>query len=151
MTQNSTNLPDDEQARAFCVMLSAGLPAETAILYFTDSDDPAQITFLVKKWLRSRAVQKAQKDLSGKSWQDMSMEERIEAGLNQQYNNLAYLCYSTNYITASDKEKAKLDTARTALEAKKAGTSGTLDPMSRFFEDVKSGRIQLNKPVPRLN
>jgi hypothetical protein len=94
----------------------------------------------LKKWQSSRAVAKAQKIVDGKTWQEMSLEERIDAGLNQQYNNLAYLCRSTNYVTASDRDKAKLETAIKLLEAKKAGTSGQLSAMDQFILDFKKKR-----------
>jgi hypothetical protein len=78
----------------------------------------------------------------------MTLEEQIRAGLDQQYASLAYLCFSINYVTASDREKAKLDAARTALEAKLAGTAGKTDALSSFFEDIRSGKLRLNKPAP---
>lgn len=136
--------PSDEQALQFAIMLQAGLPAEQAILYFTESDDPATVHLMLQKWTRSRAVQSAQKTLLGKSWQEMSLDEKIDTALNQHYAALAFLLFSTNYVNANQGEKAKLDSARGALEAKKAGVAGKGDALSMFFDDVKSGRIKLN-------
>lgn len=139
--------PSDEQAMQFAIMLQAGLPAEQAILYFADTDDPATIHLMLQKWTRSRAVATAQKALLGKSWQEMSLEEKIDTALNQHYASLAFLLFSTNYVSAGQSEKNKLDSARQALEAKKAGTAGKGDVLSTFFDDVRSGRIKLN-PIP---
>lgn len=141
--------PEPDQAKAFVIMLKAGLPSEQAILYFTDSDDPKFIADLHAKWLRSRAVAKAQRELLGKDWTEMTLDEQIETALNQNYASLAYLLFSVNYITADQMQKAKLDSARTALEAKKAGTAGRTDALSMFFDDVKAGRVKLlPKPIP---
>jgi hypothetical protein len=142
-----SNLPNDEQAIQFAIMTEAGLPPENAMLYFTDSDDPAEIMMMVGKWRRSKAYQKAVVRLMGKSWQDMSLDEKIKAGLDFQYASLAYLCKTINYATANQAEKAKLDSARTALEAKLAGVAGKSDPLSQFFDDLNSGKIKLNRPV----
>lgn len=142
-------LPSDEQAMQFAIMLSAGLPAEQAIQYFIETNDPAELALVLSKWQRSRSVQRAQVKLLGKSWQEMSLDEKIEAGLNQQYANLAYLCWSVNYVTAGDREKSKLDAAIKMLEAKKAGVAGQGDALSVFLSDVKSGRVKLAAPMAR--
>lgn len=144
-TPNVT-LPTDEEAMQFCIMLQAGLPADQAILYFAQSDDPGEIAEQLRKWQRSRAVQKAQTALMGKAWQDMTLEEKIENGLNYHYASLAYLLFSTNYCSVGSADKAKLDSARQSLEAKRAGTAGQGDPLSRFMDDFRLGRIKLPTP-----
>ena len=118
-------------------MLQAGLPAEHAILYFVESDDAGLVALTLSKWLRSRSVAKAQESLLGKKWQDMTLDEKCNVALDQQYASMAYLCFSTNYVTAGAAEKGKLDTARTALEARKAGTSGKVDPIWAFIDEYK--------------
>lgn len=144
-----TSVPSSEQALQFCIMLSAGLPAEQAIGYFIEAD-PAEIAVILGKWIRSGAVQAAQRKLLGKAWQEMDLEEKIEAGLNQQYANLAYLCYSVNYVSAGDRDKAKLDAAIKMLEAKRAGTAGQGDALSVFLTDIKAGRVKLAAPIERM-
>jgi hypothetical protein len=135
-------LPSDEQAIEFCVLLKAGVPAEHAILYFVATEDPQELNQTLAKWLRSRAVSKAQQTLLGKRWQDMSLEEQCNAALEQTYASLAYMLFSTNYTTANAGEKSKLDSARTALEARKAGTAGKIDPLWQFIEDFKRDRVR---------
>ena len=134
-------MPSPEEARQFCIMLSAGLPAEQAILYFTDSQDPGEVQLFLAKWLRSREVAKQQVLLDGKSWQDMTLDEQISNALKQHYAGLAYMLRSTHYMTAQPNEKAKLDSARTALEQKQAGTSGKSTPLELFYDDLRAGRI----------
>jgi hypothetical protein len=143
MTQAQPHNPSDEEAFQFALMLSAGLPADHAILYFFDTADAAELALYLSRWQRSKQVQKAQARLLGKSWQEMSLDEKIEAGLTQQYANLAYLCYSINYVSAGDRDKAKLDAAIKMLEAKKAGTAGQADALSVFLTDIKAGRVKL--------
>jgi hypothetical protein len=146
----STTITDDE-ALQFVIMLSAGLPPEQAILYFTDETDPGAIATLLNKWLRSRAVKSAQRTLLGKNWQDMTLEERIDNGLNYHYNSLAYLLFSTSYLSVGPADKAKLDSARQALEAKKAGTAGQGDALSRFMDDFRSGKLAKVLPSIKAN
>lgn len=129
--------PSKEQALQFAILLQAGLPAEHAILYFAESDDPGEIALLLSKWTRSRTVAEAQRSLLGKNWQEMTTEEMCDVALDQSYRSMAYLLWTTNYVTANQGEKAKIDTARTALEAKKAGTAGKIDPLFAFIEEFK--------------
>lgn len=141
--------PSKDQALQFVIMLRAGLPAEQAILYFLETDDPLVVSQTLQRWQRSREVSAAQRQLQGKDWQEMSDEEMMQAALGQHYRNLAFLLHSTNYITANQGEKAKLDSARTALEAKLAGTAGKMNALEQFYEDLRKGSVRLN-PTVRL-
>lgn len=143
--------PTDEQALQFALMLQAGLPASEAILYFVDTQDPAELAMILRNWTKSSVVKKALAKLSKKPWQDMSLNERIDCALEQHYNTMAYLLYSINYIEASQTDKGKLDTARVALEQKRAGTAGKESPLDRFFSDLNSGKLKLSNPLPKLN
>lgn len=149
--------PTDEQAIQFCIMLGAGLPASQAILYFIPEDqrlDPSEIAAMLVVWQKARSTSKAQSKLLGKSWQDMTLDERIKNALDHHYNTLAYLLFSTHYAEVGPTDKGKLDSARQALESKMAGTSGQTSPMSQFFEDIKTGRIKLAgpvRPIPQID
>jgi hypothetical protein len=134
--------PSKDQAIQFAVLLQAGLPAEHAILYFAETDDPGEVALILGKWLRSRALAEAQRTLLGKSWQDMTTEEMCDVALEQSYRSMAYLLFTTNYVTANAGEKGKIDTARAAIEAKKAGTAGKIDPLWQFIEDFKRDRAK---------
>lgn len=145
-------LPTDEEALQFCIMLQAGLPASAAILYFIPEDkrmDPSDIAAMLNLWQKARSVSKAQTALLGKSWQNMTLDERVKHALDHHYNTLAYLLFSTHYAEVGPTDKGKLDSARQALEAKMAGTSGQTSPMGQFLDDVKAGRIKLaSVPIP---
>lgn len=143
--------PSDDQAMQFAVMLSAGLPAEHALSYFVETSDMAEFALILQKWQRAKNVQKAQQILEGKSWQEMNLEEKIESALNQHYASLAYLLRTTNYVIAGQIDKVKLDSARTALEAKKAGTAGQTDSLSMFLNDIKAGKVKLAPAIQRSN
>lgn len=141
-------LPDDSQALAFAVMLQAGLPASEAILYFTeDISDPNELAAILKKWQSSGKVRKAMLSLMRKPWHEMSLDERIRYALDLHYSSLAHFLFSHNYSEIGAADKAKADTARVALEAKLAGMSGKTDALTRFFDDIASGKLHLN-PVP---
>lgn len=135
-----TGLPSPDEATQFCMMLQAGLPAGEAIRYFTAEEDPATLGIILRKWRRCREVARAWKVIQGKSWTDMTLDEKMRAGLDMAYAGLAFVLYNTNYAEASASEKAKLDTARTAIEQKLAGTAGAGDPMSRFIADMQAGK-----------
>ena len=143
---NVLSRPTAEEAVQFAVMLDAGLPPESAIRYFYEAADSAEIMAELARWLKSTRVRRAAAELAGKSWTDMTLEERIDASLSRHYNGLAWFLFSTNYANAGQNEKGKLDTARTALEAKKAGQAGRGDPLTRFFDDLNSGKIKLSNP-----
>lgn len=133
----SASGPTKEEALQFVILLKAGVPAEHAIHYFAQSDDPGEVAVMLSKWLRSRAITEAQRSLLGKDWQELSTEEMCDVALDQSYRSMAYLLFTTNYVTANQGQKAKIDTARSALEAKKAGTAGKIDPLFAFIEEFK--------------
>jgi hypothetical protein len=130
---------DTDNALQFAVMLQAGLPAREAILYFAESEDPAEIAAQCQRWLRSRAVRAAMATLMKKPWQNMSLDERCRYALDQHYGQLAYLLHSQHYAEADPAHKAKLDTARTAIETKLAGMAGKTDALSQFLADLRTG------------
>jgi len=130
-------------------MLQAGLPPEQALTYFVDTNDPGEFAMVLRIWMKSRALRAAQKELLGKNWQEMSLDERIRCSLDQHYSALAWLLFSVNYSSASQVDKGKLDTARVALEAKLAGTAGKTDALSRFFDDLQAGKVKLGGPGVR--
>lgn len=141
-------LPDDQQAHAFATMLLSGLTAPDAIGYFLDGDeDPVTISELIRKWRRSRRVQAATRALLGKAFHEMSSDEQMSTALKVHYSQLSALLFSSHYAEASAMDKAKLDSARTAIEAKVAGTAGKGDALARFFDDINTGRVKLSSPV----
>lgn len=144
-------MPTKEQAYAFAVMLQAGLPPSDAILYFATSEDTAELTIMVRKWMRAAEVRRAVAGLMGKNWTDMSLEEKRDYALNHHYTQMAYFLYSNHYAELGGPDKAKADTARQALEAHKAGTAGKTDALSRFFDDIKSGTVKLGQPITKVN
>jgi hypothetical protein len=143
-------LPTPEQAQQFAVMVHAGLPPTEAILYFIATDDPKTLQEITRKWQRSRNVGLALAKLMSKPWTGMSLEERCRYALDQHYSQLAYLLYSQHYAEVAQGDKTKLDTARSAIEARLAGTAGKGDALSQFFEDLRSGKVKLAKPVSVL-
>jgi len=140
--------PTESQALQFAIMLTSGLPASEAILYFLDSEDPAEIGLVLSKWQRSRQVKKAMLSLMVKPWHEMTLDERMHYALDLHYSSLAHFLFSHNYAEIGAVDKAKADTARQAIEAKLAGMAGKTDALSRFFDDIKAGTIKLTLPTP---
>jgi hypothetical protein len=140
--------PTEEQAFQFAVIVQSGLPAGEALLYFVESNDPAELAAILRKWQQSPAVRRAQLKLMGKAWHEMSTEERSRYALDQHYSQLAAILYQNHYGEAEASLKAKMDVARQALESKLAGTSGKLNVMEQFFDDIRTGKVKLNKPLP---
>lgn len=139
-------LPSADEAQQFAVMLTAGMPPEEAILYFFEDKDNALAA--IDRWMKAKTVRSAITSLQGgKAWQTMTLDERIEFSLNKHYTELSYYLYSRNYVTLQGADKSKADTARVTLEVKKAGLAGKLEPLSQFWDDVKSGKVKLNTPA----
>lgn len=139
--------PDQDQALQFCLMLQSGLPASEAIRYFVPEDDPAELGRILLAWKRSSLVQRQWDRLQGKKWTEMSLDERIRVGLDRNRAGMAYILYSINYSEASPSEKAKLDTARGALEAYVAGNAGKGSPLDDFLADMKAGKYTSLQPL----
>lgn len=145
--------PSNEQAFQFAIMLQAGLPAEDAILYFTDEVDQELLEEMLRGWLSSKEVKQAILTLQGKPWNEMSLDEKIRTSLDFTYSSMAYFLLTHNYGSLGRDDKAKADSARAALEAKLAGTAGKGDALSEFFADLKADKLKerLKPPVQRLN
>jgi hypothetical protein len=136
-----------EEADQFAQMILAGAPAATAASYFFGDDTtPDDIAQTAAWWMRKRIVKEAIEHHQGRSWLQMSGEERIKTALDKHYNEMAYYLYSRNYSDLQGADKVKADTAREALEKKLAGTAGATDPLTRFYEDLVAGRV---KTAPR--
>lgn len=133
--------PTKDQAFQFAIILQAGLPAEDAILYFTDEQDEGVLQEMLQAWLRSRYVKQAIITLQGKPWDRMSLDEKIKTSLDFTYASMAYFLLTHNYGTLGRDDKAKADSARTALEAKLAGTAGKSDALTEFFTDLRAGKL----------
>lgn len=136
--------PGREEALQLALMLVAGMPSLDAIRYFYPEDDAERVRFEHDRWMRSYNVRSAVKQVqNGKSWQDMSLDERVKFAVDKHYSELAYFLYTNNYNTLTGQDRQKADICRAALEAKLAGTSGKMDALTSWFDDVKSGRVKL--------
>lgn len=138
--------PTQEEALSFAMMLQSGMPSQDAIRYFFDpSDDPERVRFEHERWLRSDELQSALKQLMGRAWQEMSLDERVKFAIDKHYAEMAYFLYAHNYGELVGHDKQKADTCRQALEAKLAGSAGKMSALDMWFQDVKSGKVQLGK------
>jgi murein L,D-transpeptidase YcbB/YkuD len=136
--------PDRETAMQFAIMVTSGMPPDEALPYFYPADTPAdELRRELKLWLKAPSIQAAVRAVQGKDWQGMSLDEKVRYAIEKHYAELAYFLYSRNYITLSQSDQRKADTARQVLEAKLAGMSGKMDALSQWFEDVRAGRVKL--------
>lgn len=141
-------MPTKEQAWQYALMLHGGMPSMDAMAYFFPDQKGDALNTLVHDWNRSPTVQKFIHKLQGdKSFQDMSLEEKIKYSLDLHYSQQAYFLYSRNYATLSGTDKQKADTCRQSLEAKAAGTAGQTNPLAAWWEDIRKGKITLG-PIP---
>ena len=143
------NAPTPEQAEQFAQMICCGMPPLEAILYFLpeSNEEPPNndIIALAKKWQGSKRVARAVEKLSGGPWQGLDPEARLNLAIEKQYNEMAYFLYSRNYVELKGAERAKADTCRDAIERKMAGMAGKMDALNRFYADITSGKVALNK------
>jgi hypothetical protein len=140
---SETRLPNEVEAVDFATIVRSGLPPTYAILYFIPAEDPAEIERWASRWMRCKAVNSAMTKLQGKRWQDMTTQERMDTSLDLHYNQLSTTLYNNNYLTATDADKKKMDSARQAIEAKNAGLAGQQGGLEMFYSDLRAGRIKL--------
>lgn len=139
--------PSKEQALHLALLLGSGMPSYDAIRYFLPPDEPNLSETTVKNlhdsWLKSSALKAAILQVQGKAWQDMGMEEKIQFAINKHYTELAYFLYSHNYVDTTGTDLTKINQARQVLEAKIAGMAGKMDALTRFWDDVTTGKVKL--------
>jgi hypothetical protein len=139
-----------ELARDFAIMLQTGMPSMEAIRYLLPADlEAGEIRQIHDRWLNTRSLQDALTAVQGKSWQEMSLEDRINLSIKKHYTEMAYFLYSRNYSELEGAAKLKADTCRDALEKHLAGTAGQRDGLAQFLADVKNGVVKLGAP-PKL-
>lgn len=137
-------MPTKEEAWQFALMTQAGMPALAALQYFLAADTPpGDVALILKQWANSTTYRAALLKLQGKTWQEMTLDERIQTAIDLHYNQLAYILYSRNYAELVGAERQKADICRAALEAKIAGTSGKMGPLEQFWADIRSGKVKL--------
>lgn len=142
--------PTADQARAFAIMLQAGVPASDAIRYFTDSAEPTELALMLRDWTSSRAVASATRAIEGSAWEDLSLEQKCTRARDMHYAGLAYYLYRTHYAEVGPTDQAKLDKARAAVDAFLAGRAGNSDPLSEFFNDLMAGKLKANAPSQQV-
>jgi hypothetical protein len=139
---------DPEQYRQLAVMMTSGMPSVDAIRYFAlDGMDDAALMVFHDTVIRAKALARAVRELQGKSWQDMSLDEKMKWAVEKHYAEMAYFLYSHNYSELSGLEKTKADTCRVSLEQRLAGTSGQMNALDQWFADVRSGKVKLGTAV----
>jgi len=139
-------MPSKAEALQFALMLKSGMPAGEAIVYFLAEGqewNATEVDGLCRSWMRSEAVKAAVEATMGRPWQDMTPEEQIKFAVDKHYCEMAYYLYSRNYVELEGAAKLKADTCRVALEAKMAGMAGKMDPLTRFWDDIRSGRVRI--------
>jgi len=148
-------LPSKEQALHFALLLGSGMPSYDAIRYFLPPDEPNVAEQTIKAlhdgWMKSSALKTALLQVQGKAWQDRTMEEKIQFAINKHYTELAYFLYSHNYVDTTGTDLTKINQARQVLEAKLAGMAGKMDALTRFWDDVTTGRVKLEPVKPTVN
>lgn len=139
-----TLTPTRDDADKFVLILSTGMPSWQAIQYFAEEGTTKdQLQDLHNRWIRSKAVADAIKRSQGKSWEEMTLHERMTKAIDKQYTEMAYFLCANNYNDLTGADRAKADTCRAALEAKVAGLAGKMDALSRFFDDVVANRVKM--------
>ena len=130
-----------ETALQFALIISSGMPHSEAIRYFCEPEEEPFAK--LKVWSMSPLVAQATLSIQKKSWQDMTLSERIKCAIDLHYSQMAYFLYSHNYVEVAGTDKQKADTCRQALEAKLAGMAGKMDALTSFWSDVANGTVKL--------
>ena len=140
-----------EIADQVALILGSGMPLAEAVRYFIDpetlADQPELVRQLTDRWATNKLLADAVTRVQGKSWNLMSLEERINLAINKHYCEMAYYLYSRNYTELEGAARLKADVCRDALEKKLAGTAGQRDALAAFLADVKNGVVRLGAPL----
>lgn len=136
-------MPTKEQASQYALMIHGGMPPVDALAYFFPDSGPEELSSIAHDWSRSPTVQRRILELQGKTFQDMTLDEKIKLSLELHYSQMAYFLYSRNYSLLSGTDKQKADTCRLALESKIAGTAGQTNPLISWWDDVRRGKVTL--------
>lgn len=138
--------PTPDEALAFAIMVDAGMPSTEAIRYFLNEEELESVqatTTLHNRWVRSAAFKSAILKVQGKSWEKMTLDERVKFAVNKVYTEMAYYLYSHNYSVLDGASKNKADTCREALERRLAGTAGKLSGLDEWYKDVLNKKVTL--------
>ena len=106
--------------------------------FLPEAADETAVSAAVASWPRSSGVLKELQHLmGGLPWQEMRPEDRLRLALDKHYAEMAYFLWTHNYADLSGGDKQKADTCRAALEQRLAGTSGKLNSIESFYEEMK--------------
>ena len=138
----------DTEGREFALMLLAGAPVADIVPDFWNSPGDEQTRIACEQlWPQQPEVREAIEALAGgQPWHQLSDEARWELALQQHYSELAYILWTTNYAEAEGPTRTKVDTCRTAIEAKVAGMAGRDSPLAQFYHDLLT-RYDTQKPT----
>lgn len=140
---NPLTSPTKIEAHQFALMLGSGMPGIDVLAYFLPELGATDLKQELARWLATPVVRASILAQMGKSWQDMTLDERITFSVDKHYSEMAYFLYSHNYSQLMGPDRQKADICRQALEAKIAGNAGKLGPLESFWADIKSGKVQL--------
>ena len=151
--------PTREEALKFATLMHAGIPSEEAIWFFFldlshSPEDLAKLRVEHDRWLRSKAVKDAIREVRGWDWEHLTLDEMVKFAVDKTYREMAYFLHSRNYASLAAADRQKADTCRQALEAKLAGTAGKTTDLAQFTEAVLKGTLKipaLPAPVVKLN
>lgn len=150
MTDPNLHHLDADKAHQLALIMSSGMPAAEAMGYFLPDLDPVERAPVMRRWLASEAFARAVNKIQGKSWQQMSLEERIRFSIDKHYTEHAYYLYTHNYAELSGNERQKADICRSVLEAKLSGMAGKMDALNSFWSDLVGGKLKLPQQLPAM-
>lgn len=144
-----TQTPTAEQATQIAIMIVSGMPSRDAIRYFTPPEfDAKQTDYFHDAWMRSKTLADAILAQYGQPWQGMTLGEKLDLVISKSYTEMAYYLYSNNMAELTGPDLAKAQAFRVAIEQKLAGQAGKLDALSQFWDDLRTGRVNL-QPQPQ--
>jgi hypothetical protein len=137
-----------DQLNDWAIMVVSGMPTRDALAYFApDVMDPTLFEEFHNKWVRSKEFGEALSRAGSPVFQKLDFKAKLDYALKKQYSEMAYFLHSHNYAELEGPALSKANMCREALEKKVAGTAGAADPMTQWWADVASGRVQLGKGV----
>lgn len=137
-------LPTADQAVQFALMMHSGLPPYDALGYFVEDMHPDAQRDLSVRWSRDKRVKAELDKLRGGKWETLKPDERIRIALDKTYTEMAVTLMKYNLVELNNPASlAKMNTCRVALEQKLAGMAGQMTEVSKFWDDLSSGKVVL--------
>jgi hypothetical protein len=136
MTSPNWRTPTLDEARWFAQGLELQVHPEMVLMAIDPTIPEDAVPTLATKWLGHTYVRAARFDL--REWMAKSGKDRMIQASERAYNGMCWFLMQENVAHLQDAKLAKALKFLEAIEKKLAGTSGTVDMATKFWEEFQA-------------